>query len=146
MIKYHDKPEELKFYSLEMNSYHSQLKQEKKHFDEKFILWTNKVSNNHGFSLSRAFSLIVCLTILFYYSEKILLGYTHLDHQFILKDIANLFLLINPLHSLNDIFPNIMKNTYPCIDLVKLLDVIHRILMSYLLFQFLKAFRKFVEK
>ncbi len=141
MIVSNNRPEELKFYSLEMDAYKQHIATEKGNWGDKFILWANGFSNKHGLSWVRAFNLIFLTTFIFYTVIKAKLGYTHFNSSYIVSDIVNGFEFVSPIHKFSDVFGANHTNDY-----AKLLDVLYRLIIAYLLYQFLAAFRKYGKK
>ena len=129
-----DKISTLKFEQLEMRYYGTQLHW-RKNMGDWFILWSNKWSNNHGQSYGRAFLGLFITTIVFYN------GMILTNHSF---NTCYLFssgvTFMNPLHSLKDIVCDKINNTG-----VYVWDVAQRLVSGYFIFQFLRAFRKFVN-
>ncbi len=144
MIKNNDKIEELKYYNLEMEAYHSHLKKAKGNFGEKFIIRTNKISNNHGLSWLTAFYWIIGLSLFFFNLNKFLLGYNSFNINLFWKDAANWLQSINPVRKFADVYTDNSIGWKS--NLALFLDVFSRIVYSYLLFQFISAFRKYVKK
>ena len=144
MIRNNDKVEELKYHALEMDTYHKYLKNKRGNFEEKFIIQTNKLSNNHGLSWGRAILWILGISIVIFNLNKILLGYNSFDINLFWKDIANWILSINPVRKFNDVYTEYRTGWQS--NLAFFLDVFVRIIYSYLIFQFISAFRKYVKK
>lgn len=139
-----NKVDELKYQQLEFDAYEKLLRKEG-NWQDKFILYTNKWSNNHGQEWFRAFSKLLFLSIFFYCVIKILLGYLYFNPNLIWQELA-LFLnfAFNPLHDFKDIFPKEMENAYYGSAL--LVDTIAKLLSGYLIFQGLRAFRKYAQE
>lgn len=138
MIKSNNKPEEIKFWGLEMNAYYKLLRASSGNWDDKFILWTNYWSNKHGLSWSRALTWVALFNLIFYSAIKICIGETTFNWDFLVRDIVNYLEFISPIHKYRDIFA-------ATTDGALLFDVIGRLFSAYLIFQLLKAFRRFVK-
>lgn len=133
---------ELDFESKEMEAYQHVLKKENK-WDYRILL-SNSFSNDHGRSyilpLKRMFQIGLPIFIII----KLVLGYRVFEPSLIFKDFG-IFLefMVNPLHKTNELF-EVTNN--PLIDgIVRIYDIVWKILSGYFLFQFLRAFRKFVK-
>jgi len=142
-IDNHDKFEELRFAGLEMDSYYKQIKKQNGSRLDKFILWTNKVSNKHGQDFGLAFLLLMATSIIFYSLTKFSLGEKQFDFDCIPTDIGGFFQFISPIHTFDKVFDVSNNNNY---GWALMWDGISRIFISYLIYQFVSAFRKFVKK
>ncbi len=143
-ITNNDKVEELRFHKLEMQAYHGQLQVEKDKLEDKFIMRTNYLSNNHGLSFGRAFLWLFCLSLLIFNLNKFLLGYNSFSPSLFFTDLGNWLLSINPVRKFSDVYKE--YNTSWKAGLAYFLDIFFRIIYSYLIFQFISAFRKYVKK
>ncbi len=138
MIKSNNKPEEIKFWGYEMDAYTRELSLSRGRWDEKIILISNRYTNYHGLSWFLPFLELVMIDVLLYALIKRSIGYTHFNVNYLLTDIVNYCEFINPLHSYIKVFP--VESNWG-----KLFDVFARILSGYLIYQFLRAFRRFVK-
>lgn len=141
-----DKPEELKFYAMEMEQYSKELEKSEGPFTDRIILYFNKWSNNHGLSFPLAFRWIIFIVLVFYFIIKGLLGYTNFDITYTAIAISEMVETVNPVRKFTESYgltEQIEKNTGYYI--AKILDAIQRIFISFLIFQFIKAFRKYVR-
>jgi hypothetical protein len=144
VMRQNDKVQELKYHELEMTAYLKQIKKEKGNFYDWFIIWGNHVSNRHGLSWMRALTLLLFLGMLFFQVNKGLLGYSSFNSELFWKDLANYVESLNPIRKFSDIY--IKYDSGWKSNLAVFLDVIFRILSSYLIFQFVSAFRKYAKK
>lgn len=138
--------QELGYEALEMDAYAKD--DSAKTFSDRFILFTNKWSNNHGQSWIRAFLWLLLFNITFYCLIKFSLGYTvHFGKMSVheLREYAEL--TFNPLHDFNKVFEIYFTNGSPFqhTDTAKLIDIISKVCSGYFLFQLLRAFRKYVK-
>ena len=137
---------ELEYEALEMDAYEKDTSIQKS-FVDKSILFTNKWSNNHGQDWSRALGFLVVLTWIAFFIIKYSQGYRL---ALVSPDIGQidqyLNFAFNPLHDFNTLFNPPLKHNSPWIKLAKFVDTITRLLSGYLLFQFIRAFRKFVKE
>lgn len=139
--KHGNRTDALIFQQLEMKYYEGQLKYSKKKLTlDRIILWTNN-SNSHGQNWLKPIGLAVITTAVFYF----------LIVSSALPDGANLgctlrsegrlfFQMFNPVRSLDKTIST--ENVTP---LTEFLDLIHRILISYFIFQTVSAFRKYTK-
>lgn len=144
MIRQNDKVQELVYHKLEMNALLRQLKQQGANWPDRFILWSNKVSNAHGHSWRRAIVMLLGITLVAYVSIKLLLGYTQFDSSTIIKHVGLFLESMNPIRKFSAVYDETKKG--PAADLAYTIDVLYRIVTSYLIFQFISAFRKYVKK
>lgn len=139
MVRTRNKPEELKFYSYEMDAYYEELSKSSGRIDEKFIIYTNRLTNKHGLSWSRTLKILILLNLIFYTTIKYFIAERNFGTQYIIGDIVNFIEFINPIHKVENVFMSQITVES------KLIDVISRLLNGYLIFQFLSAFRRFVR-
>ena len=144
MINNHDKISELKFHKLEMNAYLNGVLLKPGKYAEKFILGTNYISNNHGLSWTWSFWWIIGISLIVFNLNKFLLGYNGFDSSLFFEDAANWLLSINPVRKFSDVYKG--HNLGWQQGLAQFIDVFMRIVYSYLIFQFISAFRKYVKK
>lgn len=132
-----DKISQLQFEKMEMLFYSDQLTW-KSNFQDWFILKTNKISNNHGISWLRPLLWLVGLTFIFYTIINYISGSFHCYH------IGQYLYFLLPIHNINDVLClNIADIKYN--NWIYFWDITQRIVSAYLIFQFLRAFRKFVN-
>ncbi len=144
MVKIGDKVEELKYYGLEMDAYSKYLKIEKKNWEDRVIFCLGKWSNNHGLSWLRAFVILICFSFFVFNLNKFLLGYNSFKLEFVPIDLANWIESINPIRKFENVY-KIYKKGFNA-NLALLIDIVSRIIYSFLIFQFVSAFRKYVKK
>jgi len=144
MIRQNDKVQELAYYRQEMNALLKTLHIEGSNRADRFIIWTNKISNDHGLSWQRAFGLLILATFTCYLGINLIMGFTHFDNAKIFKHVALFFESMNPVRKFSAIYNDSKDNQAS--SLGYLIDVLYRFLASYLIFQFISAFRKYVKK
>jgi hypothetical protein len=144
MIRQNDKVQELMYHELEMDNYLKSIAGRKGHRADRFIIRTNQLSNKHGLSYVRPALILLITASAVYTINKWLLGFTHPDSAFILSDIALYFESLNPIRKFSAIYGEPTAGWKSGAAL--LLDVLFRLLASYLIFQFISAFRKYVKK
>ncbi len=144
MLRNNDKIEELKFHKLEMNSYYEELKTRRGYFPERFILFSSKWSNNHGLSWTWALGWILFFSLVAFNLNKSLLGYNSFNSSLFFEDAANWLLSINPVRKFSDVY-KVYDSGWQS-GLAQFIDVFMRIVYSYLIFQFISGFRKYVKK
>lgn len=143
----------LKFKQLEMLAYESSLKLRRRAWNlDYIIMWTNK-SNNHGENWFRPILISIAFTLLFYAAIIVSIDKTLIFRPSLSIDDINytldifskhykvLWQLFNPVRLLGRILPegdliSITSTTY-------FLDIVHRIILSYLIYQTISSFRKF---
>ncbi len=140
MIKTNNKPDELRFFGYEMRAYHNELKKSKGRRDEKFILWTNYYSNQYGLSWMLPLIELLLINLLLYTVIKINLHQTHFNPNLIINDVVGYLEFMNPIHKTSEVF---FENKSA---IAELFDIVDRLIGGFLLFQFLRAFRRLVRK
>jgi hypothetical protein len=110
-------------------------------FGDRFILWLNNSSNKHALSIGRPLLLFGACTIILY------IAYLITIHEFCLstspdwKLIGFYFSFIDITHR-NDFLIKKEDLTFGA----QLIDYFNKLVMSYLLFQFISSFRKYSKK
>jgi hypothetical protein len=143
MSKHSDKPMELFFEREEMSAYLAQLKSTNGNYWDRFILITNWLSNDFGQNWTRALLLLFATNIVWYTVIKFSLSYTVFDINLILDEIGRFLQFLNPIHAFDKTFK--VENTNSNLHSALVFDGMSRILSSYLIFQFVRSFRKFAR-
>ncbi|QJW89627.1 hypothetical protein HNV11_09650 [Spirosoma taeanense] len=139
-----DRISELTYEASEMSAYTKDPFTPKSRTD-RFILRTNQYSNNHGKDASRAFFWLLGLTLIMFSSIKLCQG-QYLDFKEAFKTISEyLNFAFNPLHDYYKVFNIDSSHPHTINDGAILLDTLTRLIAGYLIFQFLRAFRKYVK-
>jgi hypothetical protein len=151
MEKQGDRIQSLVFKQYEMIAYRQELHSSTGRYDEKFIMLLNR-SNSYGQNWWKPVLWAIGFTALFYYLLTISQspeisgidftrgGVSHLL-DVLWKNFSVFFQILNPVHvidKINEGAKDISKMTY-------LLDYFYRIILSYLIFQTISAFRKYVK-
>lgn len=146
-IKQNDKPEELRFHALEMRNYKQEMKSVKKRWNDKIILSFNQTTNDHGQSWSKALFIIIAVIIIVYFPIKILLGFTIFNLKYTPMAISEMIECFNPIRKFNDSFGlNGRLKDSNLTSCAKILDILFlRLTVGLLIFQMVKAFRKYVK-
>jgi len=148
----------LQFKSFEMQAYKNELryKPDKKWYHElpdKVILYLNQISNSHGINPVKPFVWILSFTVVFYWLIVISISpnLTWLpslqanDWITSVKEFAKyssaMPKMLNPLFVFDKTFIGFQSEHFS----TSLWELLHRVFLSYLLFQFVSAFRKFVK-
>lgn len=137
-----DKQDALKFHSLE-EKYHLQELRKSKGNDwvEKVRLYL-KSTNSFGHSWLKP---IGCLLMLALFSAILLLGFSAPNFSTFWTNLRKTLLiavqLINPTHSLNEIITS-SQNAVKLSAYIYMIDIINRILTTFLVFQTITAFRR----
>ncbi len=130
-----DKISEVYFRSKELNAYYKEISF-KKNFWTKILLGLNKYTNNFGTEWGRALGLIVIFAIPLYLLYFCSTGFA--SDNSLYKHWGEIFLFINPIHHI-ELFGDETGNTFWSY----LIDIVHRILNTYLYYQLIAAFRKY---
>jgi len=139
-----DRIQELEYEALELDAFKKD-KNFKKSWGDNFILWSNKYSSNHGRDWRYAFGALIAITILLYNSLKLSMGYELVRELPSTSEISEyLNFALNPLHDFDKVFKDSIIEDED-LDLARVIDSIARILSGYFIFQFLRAFRKYVK-
>lgn len=153
-----DRIESLKFKSLEMKTYKEEIFYENKWYQgalghDRFILWLGQ-TNNFGLNWLKPVFYLLLIVSIFYFiivvglSEK--LSYT-LDlsresivvtHKELVIRVSALPQLLNPVHSLDKVFP---LDTNRFGFWIHFLDYLLKIIVAFFIFQIISAFRKFAK-
>lgn len=142
-----NKIQSLEFRKEELKAHRMILKKQPASFNEYFIFELSYFTNDFGQNWIRPLFFIFCITLLFY----IVLIFMVSDNYYILTFFSNLckmlyvFLkLFNPVRDIDKIFNtnhiNYANNINNCIYI---LDFLHKIVLSFFIFQIIKAFRKY---
>jgi uncharacterized protein YjbI with pentapeptide repeats len=140
------------FFAKEINSYYNILSFKKEGW-EKFNLTLNKYSTNHGQSWKRGLISLSSFSILTYIIYCLAIG-IKLDfhsgingwHLFI-KVSSYFFEYLNPVHKTDFVLNELGKNVgSDAIAFARMWEAISRIIIGYLLYQFVQAFRKYGKK
>ncbi|HZL08938.1 MAG TPA: hypothetical protein VFC65_02985 [Prolixibacteraceae bacterium] len=110
-------------------------------FSDLWILKLNKWSNLHGESWPRAFIWIMSLGLVFYLPYLFSIGRLFTPSKFDFNLIGYYFEFLNPAHRFNFINEGNIAN-----GLTVFIDLVWRIVVAYLIFQFIVAFRKHTKK
>ena len=136
--------QELKYEALEMSAYERD-EATNKTKDEKFILWLNKITNNHGQSWSRAAIMLIIVTVVLFIIIKSVFGYTHTFRLSSYQVSQYLEFAVNPLHNFEKIFETEINYNPSNAPWAKIIDIVSKLLEGILLFQLIRAFRKYVR-
>ncbi len=145
MAKNNDRIAELFFEKQEMLMHRYHLRNEKDIFrlNERFILWSNQWSNNFGQSWIQAILWLIILNLVTYNTVFFFLHYVnHISYNFI-THVSNYLEFLNPVHSFKSLFE--LEKINKISSFARLFDNLGRIINSYLIFQFIRAFRKLVR-
>lgn len=131
--------------------------------EDKFVLWTNKMSNLHETSCFRAFLVAVIIVVFFwllyclYLPDKPVVvgwnGWTEFFRAmavfaaFALDNAKVLLVLANPVHSINNLSDLLDQDTGAKLTMGNYtVSFASRILVAWAYYQFVSAFRKFGKK
>ena len=143
----------LKFKTLEMKEYKKELAIKKSSKSDRIILWLSQ-SNNYGTNWLKPISIALGITLLAYIliiigvSRKLSFNFNFSEESFKLTftelgtHSCTFFQLLNPTHYLNRVFPN---PSYELGVFVYFIDYLLKIMLAYLIFQTITAFRKFIK-
>lgn len=142
-----DKPNELKYQSLEMRSYLQSLGNSNGRLNDKFILRFNQITNDHGQSWLRAFWWLALTVLITYFSIKVLLGFDKFAPERWIHALSEMAECFNPIRKFSDSYG--LQGLTPLgkkAAAAKFVDIVFmRLLVGLLAFQMVKAFRKFVQ-
>jgi hypothetical protein len=144
-----DRIKELEYEKYEMINYQKSLKLDLSingiwRALDRFILLTNRLSNDHGQNWLFSLLWFIVITPILYAAIKYNLGNEIIFGVFPTKENCAEYLEVslNPLHDFNKIFSNGKSSNFYS---AKIFDSILKLVSGYLIFQFLRAFRKFVR-
>ncbi|UPZ35533.1 hypothetical protein MUB18_15625 [Sphingobacterium sp. PCS056] len=133
----------LKFEKHEMHMFLKLSKQNKTSFSDKFILYTNFLSNNFGLSWLRALFILLSFSAICYTLIKFQLGQVYFSAELIADEIGYFLTFVNPIHLFDKVF-QIAKDEHT--NGAILIDSIAKLINAYLVFQLISAFRKYSRK
>lgn len=110
-------------------------------FSDLWILKLNKWSNLHGESWPRAFGWIVGLGLVFYLIYLLSIGRLFTPNEFDFNLVGYYFEFLNPAHKFNFINEGNTASGWNVF-----IDIAWRIIVAYLIYQFIAAFRKHTKK
>ena len=139
------------YFAKEMNVVYSQTSW--KFFGEKFMLFLNQKSSNHGTSWTKAFwaTMIVASVFFMFYAFSIGLSCGNLlelktENWNLFFNYCSYFLeFINPIHKANFIVEDMNKNGNDFVktsNLSRVIENLARIFITYFIYQLIQAFRK----
>lgn len=139
-----NRPDEIYFKAKEYNAKLKQLPWKWTTFSDRVVLFLNKISNNHGqfwfIPVLWLLGISAVFYFLFVWSLNGTCGFSDSFNHYS-KNWVNIFLFINPTHSLDSMLIENASLT----NNAKLIDWSFRVISAYLLFQTVMAFRKFKE-
>ena len=111
---------------------------------DRLILLTNRHSNDYGHDWFLSVKVLFIVSLyLFVFTKLVLLNF-RFENSPSLSHIAQfLMFMINPIHKFGEIFPGHEDSYYR--GFAECLDIVGRLFSGYMIFQFLKAFRKYVR-
>ena len=131
----------LRFRRDEMKAYYSAVKERKNvSFNDKFILrvgWTN----DHGQNWIRPLGLLFGFSFLFYSLIILVLG----SPYGYIENLNIYFQMLIPTHLLDKVFSTLTLHDNTKLNLIYLIDFIHKVFLSFFIFQIISSFRKFVK-
>jgi hypothetical protein len=148
-----DQVSRLEFKRNELNCYRLELKQFGLFYkvSDQLILWLNQ-SNDYGFNWLKPSLLLFVFTLIIYILMAIGIN-PDINWSFdpdnfestiqnLNKGLYNYFTLLNPAHRITDLFLDIDRSNFG--SWFYFIDFLSRIIVSYLLFQTITAFRKYI--
>lgn len=115
-------------------------------------IWLNKVSNNHSDGLGRSFLILLVSSIVLYVIYVYLRGYTiGADWDATWFIIGSYFEFLSPIHKANYLVPRdyfVNRSGYNILTeqvsgYIYFISGVSKIIISYLIYQFIQAFRKY---
>lgn len=154
MEKQGDQVNRLVFKRKELNCYRKELQQYGLNYrpGDRFILWVSR-SNDYGFNWAKPAGLIFLFSLVFYLllaisinpTLKLLPSWenTKPTISYLTNNLYNYFTLLNPAHKVTDLFQ--IKTAADPSFWFYLEDFLDRLIISYLIFQTITAFRKYIS-
>jgi hypothetical protein len=131
-----DKVSQLRFEKMEMDAYTLQLNP-KTDFQDWIILKSNELSNSHGQSWAKPLLWLLLFSFVLYTLLQVVFGSFGEYH------LGNYFNFLLPFHDVKDVL--VINGTGGVPNLLRLIDVLQKLISGYFIFQFLRAFRKYVN-
>jgi hypothetical protein len=138
-----DTDSKLRYERYEMHTFMKLMRELKGDYKDRFVLFTNYVSNDFGLSWSRCAFLLIVLSTIAYACIKIQLGQVYFDSKLIADEIGLFLIFVNPIHQFEKVFFYV-EAKYA--NGALLIDSISRVVNAYLIFQLVSAFRKYSKK
>lgn len=153
-----NKIESLKFRSLEISAFKSELFSKHRYFikrifnNDRFILWLGQ-TNNFGLNWFKPVLLFLGFSLLFYFlitigvSEKLFysINLSYSSFKITFEELGKYFYaypqLMNPVHAIDRIFSDHVAFSFP----VHLFDFLLKVFLAFFIFQIISAFRKFMK-
>lgn len=108
---------------------------------DKFILWINRNSNNHGLSVSRPFGWLLGLSVFFYLLYLLSIGRIFNGNEFDPSLIGYYFSFLDLTHRSDFL---VEKTKFG--DWTLFLDYLNKVVVGFFIYQFIAAFRKYGKK
>lgn len=108
---------------------------------DKLILWLNKISNNHGLSIKRAFICFMISSIILYVFYLLSIGRIFIDSDIDFSLVGYYFYFIDITHKKDFLVDQSQFSFWSL-----LIDFLNKIIVGFFAFQFISAFRKYVKK
>ena len=102
--RHEDIPSKLEFQKHEMHCFLKQLKGVPGKKNDRFILWSNYISNNFGLNWILAATWLIMLSLIWYTAIKLLIGQTHFNINLVGDEIGRFISFLNPAHRFNELF------------------------------------------
>lgn len=144
MEKQGDQFNKLFFKKEEMAAYRKELRCHpisRRNAGDKLILWFSR-SNDYGFNWLKPLLLIFGFTLVFYILLAVAYASCGFSINYLGASAYNFILLLNPTRKITDLF-HMGDQVTPSL-LFYTLDFLQRLVLSYLLFQMISAFRKYL--
>ncbi len=145
-IRQQDKFNNILFSSLENEAFRKYLKGNKKNRSDRFILWLNRVSNNHGLDPWQGILFTLVVAAIFFFPNLFLLKNPYWEYgwdgfsAFFNVCGTTLELYIKAIYAVHNID---FLSEYNPMGITYVLDMFGRILVSYGYYQTITAFRKY---
>lgn len=141
--KQSDRINELKYEETEMKAFKAILSSTSNNNDI-WILRLNEWSNRHGQDWVRAGTRLILVSFILFCATKICLGYWYINISLLFGDLTDFVnFTLNPLHKFSDIFKPSTNIFFT--GLSQFIDILARLFSGFMIFQFLRAFRKYVR-
>lgn len=137
--KQNDRINELRYEAIESSIIRKILEQNND--KDKWIFRLNDWTSKHGQDWVLAGKVLLLTALVLFLAIQWLMGYTDLAPQNALENVANFILFINPIHKFSDLFGS--QDTEWRKGLAMFIDAVFKLVSAYMIFQFLRAFRKY---
>lgn len=110
-------------------------------FWDKVILFLNSITNNHGLSIARALVCFLCASIVLYLLYLLSIGRIYWGGEIDFYLVGSYFEFLDITHDVDFLVERVNLSGWSLF-----IDYLNKIIVGFLIFQFIAAFRKYIKK